>query len=394
MKYIIKFQEENKIKTIILNEECFHNEKLPNNIIEIKKKIDLKELIKRKKTIPEKTILHLLYELNLMLEANILLNKAFEILIDSKKDEQIKSFLNKLKYSFSNHTNLLISLNEYNIDPFVISLFKIVQDTGNAKENINTLYEILKEEYELKKRIKKVFAYPIILLVSFILALIGIFKLVVPKFEYMFVQNNLELPLSTKILFFAKQIFENHMLAILSLFLMVLFFFYFLYKKSSHFKFQIHKFLFTKIYLISDIYKYRLLYRFFYIVNTLLSNKYEFHESIIKSRTLINNKYFLDRITRIDSLLKSGKSVYQGFEKANVFDEVVLNIIKTAEISNSLVQTSEEIKTIYKKRFNEKIEIFSLFIEPIFFLLIMGLIVWIIMAIFVPLWSMGDILKI
>jgi len=394
MKYIIKFQEENKIKTIILSEECFHNRKLPNNIIEIKKKIDLKEIVKRKKSIPEKTILHLLYELNLMLDANILLNKAFDILIDSKKDEQLKSFLYKLKYSFSNHKNLLISLNEYNISSFVISLFKIIQDTGNAKENISTLYEILKEEYELKKQIKKIFAYPIILLVSFVLALFGMFKLVIPKFEYMFVQNNLELPLSTKILFFTKQIFENHILTIISLFLIFISFFYFMYEKNSSFKFFIHKLLFSKIYLISDIYKYRLLYRHFYIMNTLLSNKYEFHESIIKSKTLINNKYFLDRITRIDSLLKSGKSVYQGFDKANIFDEVVLNIIKTAEISNSLVETSEEIKTIYKKRFNERIEIFSLFIEPVFFLLIMGLIVWIIMAIFVPLWSMGDILKI
>ena len=394
MKYIIKFQEENKIKTLILSEECFHNRKLPNNIIEIKKKIDLKEIVKRKKSIPEKTILHLLYELNLMLDANILLNKAFDILIDSKKDEQLKSFLYKLKYSFSNHKNLLISLNEYNISSFVISLFKIIQDTGNAKENISTLYEILKEEYELKKQIKKIFAYPIILLVSFVLALFGMFKLVIPKFEYMFVQNNLELPLSTKILFFTKQIFENHILTIISLFLIFISFFYFMYEKNSSFKFFIHKLLFSKIYLISDIYKYRLLYRHFYIMNTLLSNKYEFHESIIKSKTLINNKYFLDRITRIDSLLKSGKSVYQGFDKANIFDEVVLNIIKTAEISNSLVETSEEIKTIYKKRFNERIEIFSLFIEPVFFLLIMGLIVWIIMAIFVPLWSMGDILKI
>ncbi|RXJ89697.1 transformation system protein [Arcobacter sp. CECT 8983] len=394
MKYKIKYQQDKKVKTLVLSESEYLKNKFPENIISIKKCLDLTNLFKSKKTISKKALLNILNELNLMLESNILFDEAFDILINSNNDKNIKEFLNKIKYSFSNHLDLEQSLKEFRVDSFVISLFKIIQNSGEPKRHIKTLYEILKEEDEVKKQIKKVFAYPLILVSSFLFALIGIFNFVVPKFENMFLQNDMKLNLATKSLFLVKNIFENYLFLILALVVTVIFFVYLLYSRSKKIKIIVHKILFENLFLISKIYRYRLMYRFFYIVNSLLQGRYEFHETIIKSKTLINNKYFLDKITRIDSSLKSGKSIYHSFEKSGIFDELVLNIIRTAEISNSIEKTSYEIRTIYKKRFNEKVEIFSILIEPIFFILIMLLIVWIIMAIFVPLWSIGDILKI
>ncbi|NVJ52892.1 MAG: type II secretion system F family protein [Campylobacteraceae bacterium] len=394
MKYKVKYQKDKKIKTLILNESEYLKANFPENVISIKKSIDLTNLFKSKKTISKKVLLNILNELNLMLDANILFDEAFDILINSNTDKNTKEFLQKLKYSFSNHLNLKQSLKEFRVDSFVISLFEIIQTSGEPKRHIKTLYEILKEEDEVKKQIKKVFAYPLILVSSFLFALIGIFNFVVPKFENIFLQNDMKLSLATKSLFFVKNIFENYLFLILSLTAIGIFFIYLLYSKSEKIKIIVHMILFEKLFLISKIYRYRLMYRFFNIVNSLLQGRYEFHETIIKSKTLINNKYFLDKITRIDSSLKSGKSIYHSFKKSDIFDELVLNIIRTAEISNSLEKTSYEIRTIYKKRFNEKVDIFSILIEPIFFILIMLLIVWIIMAIFVPLWSIGDILKI
>jgi general secretion pathway protein F len=69
-------------------------------------------------------------------------------------------------------------------------------------------------------------------------------------------------------------------------------------------------------------------------------------------------------------------------------------LIKTGEVSNSLQITVGEIKNIYKRKFNDKLKFLSMAIEPIFFIIIMLLIIWIILAIFVPLWSIGDVLKI
>ena len=75
---------------------------------------------------------------------------------------------------------------------------------------------------------KKAMTYPFVLLATFFLSLIGIFKVVVPKFEFMFSSNKIELPLATKILFITKDIFENYSLYFVVLCTFVLFFIIFI----------------------------------------------------------------------------------------------------------------------------------------------------------------------
>lgn len=87
-------------------------------------------------------------------------------------------------------------------------------------------------------------------------------------------------------------------------------------------------------------------------------------------------------------------SINNSFSKTKLFDDIVLNLINTGEISNSLVITIDEIKKIYKNRFNDKINLLTSLIQPIFLIVIMGLILWIVLAIFMPIWDMGNMIKV
>ena len=124
-----------------------------------------------------------------------------------------------------------------------------------------------------------------------------------------------------------------------------------------------------------------------------MKSSYDFLSSFSKAKVSIKNQYLLDKIIQIENLLKSGKTIRFAFESSNLFDDIVLNLINSGEVSNQILEVICEIKNIYKKRFDEKLKVFSLLIEPLFFIIIMALIVWIILAIFVPLWSMSDMLK-
>mgnify|MGYP003523552851 len=96
----------------------------------------------------------------------------------------------------------------------------------------------------------------------------------------------------------------------------------------------------------------------------------------------------------IDNLLQNGKSINYSFFKTQIFDDIVLNLINTGEVSNSLAITIDEIKKIYKNRFNDKMNLLVSLIQPIFLIIIMGLILWIVLAIFMPIWDMGNMIKV
>ena len=148
-----------------------------------------------------------------------------------------------------------------------------------------------------------------------------------------------------------------------------------------------------KIFLVKDVYLNMQLYKLFLVIDIMLKSNYEFHKAFISSKILLKNKYLLDKIALIDNLLQNGKSINDSFLKTNIFDDIVLNLINTGEISNSLGITIGEIRKIYKNRFYDKMNLLTSLIQPIFLIVIMALILWIVLAIFMPIWNMGTMIN-
>lgn len=394
-KYKIKYQKDEKVEEMILKTSNLANENLPQNILEIKEeKESFKIDFKRKIKIDNKKINLLFYELNLMLQSNINFSDALDILIKNRKDKDIVKLLQIIKESFSNGKAIDENLKEFNINHLVISFLKNCQNSGNITLNINALSKLLIESSEIKKSFYKAISYPIFLFITFSLSIVTIFTFVIPKFKTIFFQVKDELPLATKILLVFENFFVNYSFYLFSLFGFFIIFIIYFYKQNPKFEYFIDKFMIRKIVLFKDIYLNMQLYKFFLLIDIMLKSNYEFHKAFISSKLLLKNKYLLDKIYIIDNLLQNGKSINNSFSKTKLFDDIVLNLINTGEISNSLVITIDEIKKIYKNRFDDKMSFLISLIQPIFLVTIMGLILWILLAIFMPIWNMGNMINI
>lgn len=394
-KYKIKYQKDEKVEEMILKTSDLTNENLPQNILEIKEeKESFKIDFKRKIRIDNKKINLLFYELNLMLQSNINFSDALDILIKNRKDKDIVKLLQIIKESFSSGKSIDENLKEFNINHLVISFLRNCQNSGNITLNINALSKLLIENSELKKSFYKAISYPIFLFITFFLSIVTIFTFVIPKFKTIFFQVKDELPLATKILLVFENFFVNYSFYFFCFFSFVIIFIIYFYKQNTKFEYFIDKFMIRKIVLFKDIYLNMQLYKFFLLIDIMLKSNYEFHKAFISSKLLLKNKYLLDKIYIIDNLLQNGKSINNSFSKTKLFDDIVLNLINTGEISNSLVITIDEIKKIYKNRFDDKMSFLISLIQPIFLVTIMGLILWIVLAIFMPIWNMGNMINI
>jgi len=394
-KYIIKYQEENQIKEFIIESTNISNEQLPPNIISIleeKEKFNFTYF--RKKTISDKNLSLLFYELNLMLRANININDSLNILVKNKKDKSILEFLRAIQYSLSNGKSISKNLDNFQLNHIVLSFLEISQTYGNLASNINALSQLLIESSDIKKNFIKAISYPIILIISFFISLISIFIFVIPKFKMIFEQSINNLPLATEILLKTQFILENYSYMIFIFLLIISFIFIALYKYNNNFEYLIHRLLVDKIFLIKDIYLNMQLYKLFLLIDIMLKSNYEFHKAFISSKILLKNKYLLDKISLIDNLLQNGKSINDSFLETKIFDDIVLNLINTGEVSNSLGITIDEIKKIYKNRFYDKMNLLTSLIQPLFLIVIMGLILWIVLAIFMPIWNMGTMINV
>lgn len=329
-----------------------------------------------------------------MLQSNINISDALDILIKNKKDKNLIEFLTTIKFSLSNGKPVEENLEKFKLNQLITSFLKISQENGNITLNIKALSKLLKESIEIKKSFYKAISYPIILVISFFISLFTIFNFVIPKFKVLFSQTQAELPLATKILLEIQYFFENYSSYFLIFLSFIIIFIILIYKKNDKFRYFLDKFLVEKIVLIKDIYLNMQLYKLFLVIDIMLKSNYEFHKAFISSKILLKNKYLLDKIYIIDSLLQNGKSINDSFLRTQIFDDIVLNLINTGEISNSLSITIDEIKKIYKNRFNDKMNLLISLIQPTFLVMIMGLILWIVLAIFMPIWDMENMINI
>jgi general secretion pathway protein F len=209
-----------------------------------------------------------------------------------------------------------------------------------------------------------------------------------------FEQNPAELPLATKLLLQTQYIFENYSIIILIFLLVFMGLIMYFYKSKNKFRYFIHKILVTRIFLIKDVYFNMQMYKLFLLIDIMLESNYEFYKAFISSKILLENKYLLDKMLIIDNLLQNGKSINDSFLKTQIFDDIVLNLINTGEISNSLSITINEIKKIYKNRFYDKMNLLTSLIQPVFLIVMMTLILWIVLAIFMPIWNMGTMINV
>ena len=393
-KYKIIYQENQNTKEIILETSNINNEKLPKNIlkiIELNKTFEF-ELFKKIK-IEDKALNLVFYELNLMLSSNINISDAIDILIKNKKDKNILKFLQTLKKIFIEQNNSKINFDNFNINPLFKQFSKILFQGGDIALNIEAISKFLKEMLEIKKRFYKAISYPIFLMFSFFISLFSIFLFVVPNFKSIFLQSQIELPFATKLLLKVEYFFTNYYLIFILFILTLPIISYIFYRKNLRFHYFIDKIFVNNIFLIKDINLSLQLYKLFLIIEVMQKSNFEFHKCFKSSKLLLENKYLLDKISIIDGLLENGKSIKISFCESKIFDDIVLNLINTGEVSNSLPLVISEIKMIYKNRFDEKISFLISLIQPVFLIFIMILILWIVIAIFVPIWDMGNIIK-
>ncbi|MDX4069743.1 type II secretion system F family protein [Aliarcobacter skirrowii] len=393
-KYNITYQKNGEIKNQIVTDIELELIKKEFDILTIKAKKSIFEIkFKNRVRVPKKELLLIFFELNLMLESNINISDAIDILIKSKKNKKTQKFLQAMNYALSNSMPISEVLDVFVIEDFVKDFLNISQNSSNLARNVDAIYHLLKEQDSIKKSFYKALGYPIFLFFTFLASLFIIFSFVIPSFKSIF-QNQIEnLPQSTKILLNMEIFFKEYSLIFIIIVSFLILFLIFLYKISKKFEYFLDYIFIKYIPIFSIVLRNLQLYKLFLVVDIMQKSKYEFHKAFLNSKLLVKNKYLLDKIRVIDSLLENGKSICFAFKDVNIFDDIILNLLNTGEVTNSLEIVVPEIKNIYKHRFENSVNLMISIIQPLFLLIIASMILFIVLAIFTPIWEMGSLIK-
>lgn len=395
IEYKVYFQENGKLKiknfranNIKLLKE---NIDFPNNVIKIKKKNSLKSInidiviFKDYK----KLLLNSFKQINTMLQAKLTFNSAIKLFLENKQDPFIEKFFSDIDYIISNSYDFhrLLKNHEKHIDKSVILFLELGLQRGNIKQAVSSLVNILDQDIKTTKQIKDTLRYPFILIISVISSLIMIFNYVIPNFEFIFKSFSGELPVSTKLLISFQNLISDYWYIVLIVLFASFGIVAVFYKRNKK---LFHKIYLLKIPFFSKVVQSYLYYKMFLSLYIIVNSKYQFQIAIEHSKDMTQNIYLKGCISDMIIKIKKGKSIATAFEDTKLFDNITIQLLYTAQHSNRYDEVLSDLTIMYKQRFQESIKNFISIINPILILIISLIILWIILAVMTPTWSLSS----
>jgi type IV pilus assembly protein PilC len=328
-------------------------------------------------------------QLSIMLNSKVPIVEALITLTAQIKNPEFKEAISDVAKEVEAGSTLSKALSKYpKIFPqFYVAMVRAGEASGKLSQSFNFLANHLEREYAVSGKIKGALIYPSLVLVVFLVVFGLMIFSILPSFEKIFAESNVEIPLVTRIILsFSRILREKFLILILILGIpLILIFSFSRTKEGKRFFDEIS----LKIPLFGRIFKQSLLARFAGNLSTLLSAGVAITEALEIVEEVVGNETYRVAISKIKEGVKKGESIstlsllYPELFPP-IFNQVILVGEKTGTLSSSLSSISE----FYQKEAEKLIEDFLRILEPLLIIILGGLVGLLIASVILPLYKM------
>jgi type II secretory pathway component PulF len=268
-------------------------------------------------------------------------------------------------------------------DPFILATVRMGEKTNQMAPAFEICFSYVTHREKLKNQIHEAVRYPLFLLTVLGGVVTFLFTMVIPSLLDFLQHMGQDLPLSTRFLLYAAQGLQTYgwhmVMGVLSLGCMYLFVPQF--RKQMH-RCKYHAPHMGKLLLMMD------LSGFFQQLYMLQNSGIPLLESITIAQKTNGNLYWQQVLDSIKHTIQNGHKISEAFGQHTMMPPFVIQLLETGEKSGSFLPTVQHLTEILDQKTTYKIQFLISLLNPIFMLIVGGLLLWIVMAIFLPLYGM------
>lgn len=267
-----------------------------------------------------------------------------------------------------------------------VDMVRVGEAAGVLEEVLTRLVAFLTHDLEIKTSIKKATRYPIIVLVGIVIAFIVLILLVVPKFVDIFKKMKVELPLPTQILIAINTGITQYWFivfpAAIALFIGFRMFIKTPYGKRLWDEKRLKLPIFGPLYLKTSI------SHFAKTFETLNKSGLPILQTLTIISETIGNIIISEEIQKVITGVKEGQGLAQPLRRSEIFPPIVVQMISIGEKSGALDNMMTNIFEYFDEEVDYTVKNLTTLIEPLITVLLGGVILFIALAIFMPMWDM------
>jgi type IV pilus assembly protein PilC len=343
------------------------------------------------KKITEKDITIFTRQLAVMMKAGVPLLQAFEIVGRGHANPSVGKLLIEIKTDVETGSSLSQAFRKY--PAYFDNLFCNLVGAGEAAGILDTLLDRLATYKEkilaIKGKIKSALFYPISIIVVALVVTAVIMIFVIPVFKDLFKSFGADLPGPTLVVMAISDWFIGNWWWLFPGIFGGIWFFFYMWKRST----TVQRFMdrmALRIPVFGDVIRKATIARWCRTLSTMFSAGVPLVESLDSVAGAAGNYVYYEATKRIQSEVSTGTSLTVAMTNSNVFPNMVLQMCAIGEESGALDQMLSKVADFFEQEVDEAVESLSSLMEPMIMVVLGGLIGGIVVAMYLPIFKMGQ----
>lgn len=276
-------------------------------------------------------------------------------------------------------------------DPIYINAVKAGESSGKLDDIFNMLCYFAEQKMENDAKLKSATLYPKIILFTIGVVLLVITTFVMPKLKDFYARFGGELPGITLFVMGISEFILSYWYILLAAAL-GLYFGVKKYLSTPVGRLQWHTLqlkipVFGQIFLQSDV------FTFATVMRLLLQSGLPIIESFNVVRESLKNQVLKNEVESCGQAVEAGRNVAFGFNQSKVFPKMVGNLLSVGEESGKMDEVLDKVASYHKLQLEYRLNNLSKAIEPFFLFIIFGIVLVLVLAVFLPIWKMSQVMR-
>jgi type IV pilus assembly protein PilC len=325
-----------------------------------------------------------------MLEAGVTMLRSLDVILSQIQSKDMHSAATQIHDEIEQGSSLSVALAKHPkiFNQFWVSLAEVGEASGTMPMVLNKLAEHVEQDAAFRSAIISAMVYPIILFVVCIGAVIFFALVVGPKFEDVFTQMHAELPLLTRCLLATFDFIKHY---ILYMFAGAFGLFIFL---KSYISTPIGQVQFERIIysfpVVGEVTKLIVVERFAAQMAILIESGVPILYALEITEKLVDNRTCSLVIVKVREGVREGRGMADALLEEAFFPMMAVQMIKVGEETGELGKMLKHVADFYQASVEAFMKRFGTLIEPFMLVFMAAMIGTIVIAIFLPLFKLGQ----
>ncbi|MBN1849949.1 MAG: type II secretion system F family protein [Deltaproteobacteria bacterium] len=375
------------------NEQIALNQLKKRNLKVLKIKPKPKDLFENisfmQPKVTSKDIVIFTRQFSTMIDAGLPLVQGLTILAEQTENPTFRGMLKQITRDVEGGSTLAEAMRKHPkvFDDLFVNLIAAGEMGGILDTILQRLANFIEKAEDLKSKIKGALTYPIVVVAIAIIVIAVILIFVIPVFQDMFASFGQALPLPTQMVVSMSDFMKSNIIFIVPA-IFVLIFAFKKYRDTTKGR-KVTDTIALKLPIFGDLLKKTAVARFTRTLGTMLASGVPILDSLEIVAKTAGNVVLEEIIFDVRSSIAEGQTIAEPLSETDVFPGMVIQMISVGEATGALDTMLSKIADFYDKEVDAAVDALTSMLEPLLMLFLGGSIGGLVVAMYLPIFTMA-----